>query len=173
MCANYLLQVMDRYVDPLVTHLKKMLEYRKFKEGSKAEVDESLRKEKMENPSRIVYSFGISHEHPGTFILTYVRSSNPHHEYIGLYPKGFKFRKKMFEEIDRLVAYFQRHIDDPQDAGPSIRSVAAMVPMRSPATSGWGGSSSNDSRGHSGDRDRSSTPSSRTGESEQPYFTIT
>ncbi|PWA93343.1 global transcription factor group B1 [Artemisia annua] len=162
-------EVMDRYVDPLVTHLKKMLEYRKFKEGSKAEVDESLRKEKMENPSRIVYSFGISHEHPGTFILTYVRSSNPHHEYIGLYPKGFKFRKKMFEEIDRLVAYFQRHIDDPQDAGPSIRSVAAMVPMRSPATGGsggWGGSSSNDYRGHSGDRDRSSTPSSRTGRSD-------
>nr|GEW20626.1 transcription elongation factor SPT6 homolog [Tanacetum cinerariifolium] len=77
-------EVMDRYVDPLVTHLKKMLEYRKFKEGGKAEVDESLRKEKMENPSRTVYSFG-----------------------------------------------------------PSIRSVAAMVPMRSPATggsSGWGGS---------------------------------
>ncbi|GJX76135.1 transcription elongation factor SPT6 [Tanacetum coccineum] len=162
-------EVMDRYVDPLVTHLKKMLEYRKFKEGGKAEVDESLRKEKMENPSRIVYSFGISHEHPGTFILTYVRSSNPHHEYIGLYPKGFKFRKKMFEEIDRLVAYFQKHINDPQDAGPSIRSVAAMVPMRSPATGGsggWGGSSSNDYRGHSGDRDRTSTPSSRTGRSD-------
>ncbi|GJW13930.1 transcription elongation factor SPT6 [Tanacetum coccineum] len=142
-------EVMDRYVDPLVTHLKKMLEYRKFKEGGKAEVDESLRKEKMENPSRIGYSFGTSHEHPGMFIFTYVRSSNLHHEYIGLYPKGFKFRKKMFEDIDRLVAYFQKHINDPQDAGPSIRSVAAMVPMRSPATGGsggWGGSSRNDYR---------------------------
>nr|GEU97117.1 transcription elongation factor SPT6 homolog [Tanacetum cinerariifolium] len=138
-------EVMDRYVDPLVTHLKKMLEYRKFKEGGRAEVDESLRKEKMENPSRIVYSFGTSHEHPGTFILTYVRSSNLHHEYIGLYPKGFKFRKKMFEDIDRLVACFQKHTNDPQDAGPSIRSV----PMRCPATGGsggWGGSSRNDYR---------------------------
>nr|GEV75008.1 transcription elongation factor SPT6 homolog [Tanacetum cinerariifolium] len=89
-----------------------------------------------------------------TFILTYVRSSNPHHEYIRLYPKGFKFRKKMFEEIDRLVAFFQKHINDPQDAGPSIRSVAAMVPMRSPATGGsggWDGSSSNDYRGSSKD----------------------
>ncbi|CAH1432120.1 unnamed protein product [Lactuca virosa] len=159
-------EVMDRYVDPLVTHLKTMLGYRKFKDGEKAEVDESLRKEKLENPSRIVYSFGISHEHPGTFILTYIRSSNPHHEYIGLYPKGFKFRKKMFEEIDRLVAYFQRHIDDPHDAGPSIRSVAAMVPMRSPAGGGWGGGGSNNSsdwRGSSGDRERTSTPSSRPG----------
>nr|XP_043620517.1 transcription elongation factor SPT6 homolog [Erigeron canadensis] len=165
-------EVMDRYVDPLVTHLKTMLAYRKFRDGGKAEVDESLRKEKIENPSRIVYSFGISHEHPGTFILTYIRSSNPHHEYVGLYPKGFKFRKKMFEEIDRLVSYFQRHIDDPHDVGPSIRSVAAMVPMRSPAaggSSGYGGGSNSNGggyRGSSGDRERTSTPSFRSGRSD-------
>ncbi|GKV29000.1 hypothetical protein SLEP1_g37984 [Rubroshorea leprosula] len=163
-------EVMDRYVDPLVAHLKAMLSYRKFRMGTKAEVDEFLRIEKSEFPMRIVYCFGISHEHPGTFILTYIRSTNPHHEYVGLYPKGFKFRKRMFEDIDRLVAYFQRHIDDPQhELAPSIRSVAAMVPMRSPATggssgSGWGGSSSEGGRrGRSFDRDQSSTPVSRTG----------
>ncbi|XP_057506714.1 LOW QUALITY PROTEIN: transcription elongation factor SPT6 homolog [Actinidia eriantha] len=167
-------EVMDRYVDPLVTHLKTMLSYRKFRKGAKAEVDELLRIEKSEYPMRIVYCFGISHEHPGTFILTYIRSTNPHHEYIGLYPKGFKFRKKMFEDIDRLVAYFQRHIDDPQhDSAPSIRSVAAMVPMRSPAPGGtsgtsfgsdWRGSANNDGgwRGQSGDRERT-TPGSRSG----------
>ncbi|CAJ1916922.1 unnamed protein product, partial [Sphenostylis stenocarpa] len=171
-------EVMDRYVDPLVAHLKAMLNYRKFRKGTKAEVDELLRMEKAEYPMRIVYSFGISHEHPGTFILTYIRSTNPHHEYIGLYPKGFRFRKKMFEDIDRLVAYFQRHIDDPQhDSAPSIRSVAAMVPMRSPAAggssgasvgSGWGGGSNSEGgrRSHSYDRDRSSTPGSRTGRGE-------
>ncbi|KAG7962184.1 hypothetical protein I3843_09G052600 [Carya illinoinensis] len=165
-------EVMDRYVDPLVSHLKGMLSYRKFRKGTKAEVDELLRIEKLEYPMRIVYCFGISHEHPGTFILTYIRSTNPHHEYIGLYPKGFKFRKRMFEDIDRLVAYFQRHVDDPQSA-QSLRSVAARVPMRSPATggssgasmgSGWGGSTNEDNwRGQSYDRDRSSTPGSRTG----------
>lgn len=166
-------EVMDRYVDPLVSYLKTMLGYRKFKQGSKAEVDEMLRIEKSENPMRIVYCFGISHEHPGTFILTYIRSTNPHHEYVGLYPKGFKFRKRMFENIDRLVAYFQRHIDDPQqDPGPSIRSVAAMVPMRSPAPSGASGrgswaSSPNDGgwSGQSVDRDRS-TSVSRSGRSD-------
>lgn len=154
---------MDRYVDPLVSHLKTMLNYRKFRKGSKSEVDELLRIEKGENPSRIVYCFGISHEHPGTFILSYIRSTNPHHEYVGLYPKGFKFRKKMFEDIDRLVAYFQRHIDDPlQEQAPSIRSVAAMVPMRSPADrgssggGGWGGSQSEG--GWKGNSDRSSGP---------------
>ncbi|OAY44576.1 transcription elongation factor SPT6 homolog isoform X1 [Manihot esculenta] len=169
-------EVMDRYVDPLVTHLKAMLSYRKFRRGTKAEVDEQLKIEKSDYPMRIVYSFGISHEHPGTFILTYIRSKNPHHEYVGLYPKGFKFRKRMFEDIDRLVAYFQRHIDDPMnESAPSIRSVAAMVPMRSPATggssgasvgSGWGGSANDGGwRGQSFDRDRSSAPGSRTGRS--------
>ncbi|OMP03733.1 hypothetical protein COLO4_10242 [Corchorus olitorius] len=166
-------EVMDRYVDPLVSHLKAMLSYRKFRRGTKTEVDELLRIEKAEYPMRIVYCFGISHEHPGTFILTYIRSTNPHHEYIGLYPKGFKFRKRMFEDIDRLVSYFQRHIDDPQhDSAPSIRSVAAMVPMRSPAAGGsggasvdggWGGSTNDGWRGHSYDRGQSSTPGSRTG----------
>lgn len=165
------MQVMDRYVDPLVSHLKGMLSYRKFRNGSKKEVDEQLKGEKLENPMRIVYCFGIDHEHPGTFILTYIRSSNPHHEYIGVYPKGFKFRKRMFEDIDRLVAYFQRHIDDPQhESTPSIRSVAAMVPMRSPSTGGsgggWGGSNSEGGwRSNSFDRDQSSTPASRGGTS--------
>ncbi|KAJ4884138.1 global transcription factor group B1 [Raphanus sativus] len=147
-------EVMDRYVDPLVSHLKTMLNYRKFRKGTKSEVDELLRAEKSENPARIVYCFGISHEHPGTFILSYIRSTNPHHEYVGLYPKGFKFRKRMFESIDKLVAYFQRHIDDPlQETAPSIRSVAAMVPMRSPADRG-----SQSEGGWKGNSDRSYAP---------------
>ncbi|KAF5189401.1 Transcription elongation factor spt6 [Thalictrum thalictroides] len=167
---------MDRYVDPLVTNLKTMLNYRKFKKGTKAEVDDLLKIEKSENPLRIVYCFGISHEHPGTFILSYIRNTNPHHELISLHPKGFKFRKRMFEDIDRLVGHFQRHIDDlPPDSTQSIRSVAAMVPMRSPANGGsgntWGGSVANGNddswRGHgNSDRERSSTPGFRTGRSD-------
>ncbi|XP_050203908.1 transcription elongation factor SPT6 homolog [Mercurialis annua] len=167
-------ELMDRYVDPLVAHLKSMLSYRKFRRGTKAEVDEQLKVEKLDYPTRIVYSFGIAHEHPGTFILTYIRSTNPHHEYVGLYPKGFKFRKRMFVDINRLVSYFQRHIDDPvHESGPSIRSVAAMVPMRSPTTGGssgatmgggWGGSTNEGGwRGQSFDRDRSSIHGSKTG----------
>lgn len=133
---------MDRYIDPLVVKLKTMLNYRKFKKGTKVEVDELLRIEKSEFPMRIVYCFGISYEHPGTFILSYIRSSNPHHEYVGLYPNGFRFRRKVFEDIDRLVVHFQRHIDDPHDS-QSARSLAAIVPMRSHAAGdgGWSGQS--------------------------------
>ncbi|XP_006654589.1 transcription elongation factor SPT6 homolog isoform X2 [Oryza brachyantha] len=142
-------EVIDRYVDPLVGHLKSMLSYRKFRKGLKSEVDDLLRAEKAENPMRIVYCFGISHEHPGTFILSYIRSTNPHHEYVGLYPKGYRFRKRDFDNIDRLVSYFQKHIDKPPpDSGPSMRNVAAMVPMKS---SGWG---SGGGAGDGNDRDR-------------------
>ncbi|XP_039837734.1 transcription elongation factor SPT6 homolog isoform X2 [Panicum virgatum] len=152
-------EVIDRYVDPLVGHLKSMLSYRKFRKGLKNEVDELLRAEKAENPMRIVYSFGISHEHPGTFILSYIRSTNPHHEYVGLYPKGFRFRKRDFDNIDRLVSYFQKNIDKPPpDAGPSMRNVAAMVPMKNSTWgSGGGAGGANDGwRGDSNnDRDRS------------------
>lgn len=138
-----------------------MLLYRKFKKGSKSEVDEMLRAEKSENPMRIVYCFGISHEHPGTFILSYIRSTNPHHEYIGLYPKGFRFRKRDFDNIDRLVSYFQKHIDKPPpDAGPSMRNVAAMVPMKS---SGWGNGGGNDGWRGDGNNDRDRPFSGRSG----------
>ncbi|XP_010473556.1 PREDICTED: LOW QUALITY PROTEIN: transcription elongation factor SPT6-like [Camelina sativa] len=106
-------EVMDRYADPLVTHLMTMINYRKFRTGTKSEIDDLLRVEKGENPKMVVYGFDVSHEHPGSFILSYIRSANPHHEYIGLYPKGFKFRKRMFGDLDKLAAYFKRHIDDP------------------------------------------------------------
>ncbi|KAM0888787.1 hypothetical protein ACQ4PT_028125 [Festuca glaucescens] len=123
--------VVDRYVDPLVGHLKSMLSYRKFRKGLKNEVDNMLRAEKAGKPNMIVYSFGISHEHPGTFILTYIRGTNPHHEYVGLNPKGFRFWKRDFDSVDRLVSYFQKNINrPPTDAGASARNVAAMVPMR-------------------------------------------
>ncbi|KAG8068194.1 hypothetical protein GUJ93_ZPchr0005g15226 [Zizania palustris] len=145
-------EVIDRYVDPLVGHLKSMLSYRKFRKGLKSEVDDLLRAEKTDNPMRIVYCFGISHEHPGTFILSYIRSTNPHHEYVGLYPKGYRFRKRDFDNIDRLVSYFQKHIDKPPpDAGPSMRNVAAMVPMKN---SGWGSGGGNDGGRDGNDRDR-------------------
>lgn len=176
-------EVIDRYVDPLVSNLKAILAYRKFRRGTKAEVDDVLRKEKYENPTRIPYYLSVSHEHPGAFILAYIRSTNPHHEYVGLYPKGFKFRKRMFDNLDKLIAYFQKHINDlVQDSLPPIRSVAAMVPMKSPGPggsaggggsvgSGWGGSNTNSGaggdggwQGHAGaDWERSSTPGSRTG----------
>ncbi|XP_047948242.1 transcription elongation factor SPT6 homolog [Salvia hispanica] len=127
-------EVMDRYVDPLVAHLKSMLNHRKFRTGTRSEIEELLRIEKAEDPSKSVYCFGISHEHPGLFILTYiVHDSNPQHEFIGLYPQGFSLCNRMCKDIDRLSNYFKKLITGARDPAQSLPSVAAMVPMRSPA----------------------------------------
>ncbi|KAJ4826591.1 Transcription elongation factor spt6 [Turnera subulata] len=115
-------EVLDRYVDPLLGHLKAMLSYRRFRRGNKAEVDELLRKEKLEEPKRVVYSFGISHNHPGHFILSYLRNINVHHEDVVLCPKGFKFRERMFKGIDELVRYFKGWLLPEQ---PSHKAAAA------------------------------------------------
>ncbi|CAA7038994.1 unnamed protein product [Microthlaspi erraticum] len=104
--------VMDRYVDPLVAHLMTMVNYRKFRNGTKPEIDDLLRAEKLQNPKMVAYGFGVSQEHPGSFILSYIRCVNPHNEHVLLYPKGFKFRNRMFGDLDRLVAYFKRHVND-------------------------------------------------------------
>ncbi|KAA3464547.1 transcription elongation factor SPT6-like [Gossypium australe] len=116
-------EVMDRYVAPLVKHLKEMLSFRKFKRDSKAEVDGILTAEKAEYPLRIVYYFGVSYEHPGTFILSYIRSKNLHHEYIGLLPNGFKFRKQTFEKIEHLAGYFQTNINALQHKSLALESL--------------------------------------------------
>jgi transcription elongation factor SPT6 len=105
-------KVIELYVDPLVVHLKDLINFRKFKKGTKAEVDELLKHEKEEYPNRIPYGIGISYEHPGLFILSYIRTTNPHHEFIAIHPKGFRFRKQIFNNIEQLMAYFQNHIND-------------------------------------------------------------
>lgn len=96
----------------MVVHLKAMISFRKFKKGSKAEVDGLLKLEKEEYPNRIPYGLGISYEHPGIFVLSYIRSTNPHHEFIAIHPKGFKFRKQIFNNVEQLLGYFQSHIND-------------------------------------------------------------
>ncbi|KAL7097578.1 hypothetical protein ACP275_10G153200 [Erythranthe tilingii] len=123
-------EVMDRYVYPLVANLKAMLNYRKFRSGSKTEVDALLKKEKSENPKMVVYWFRICYEHPGSFLLSHIRNSNKYDEYVTLYPKGFKFRKTTFDDIGSLMKHFQTNINKPFSPAKSIGSAAAMVPMR-------------------------------------------
>ncbi|KAL2337306.1 hypothetical protein Fmac_011752 [Flemingia macrophylla] len=126
-------QVIEHYVKPLVINVKTIINFRNFKRGSKVEVDELLKLEKNEYPNRTPYGFGISFEHPGTFILSYIRSTNPRHEFVGIYPKGFKFRKQIFNNIEQLVAYFHNHIDDIVPPPKSIKVGSSKESM----SGGW------------------------------------
>lgn len=106
-------QVVARYIDPLVGKMRQIMGYRKYKQGTKQEVDDALRSEKTDNPKRIPYYFSLAHEHPGAFLLSYIRVTDPLHEYISLSPTGFRFRKKNFDTVEKIVTFFQKHFNDP------------------------------------------------------------
>ncbi|KAJ7545245.1 hypothetical protein O6H91_09G112200 [Diphasiastrum complanatum] len=144
-------EVMARYVEPLVGRWRDMLRYRKFKPGRKEDIDELLRSDRTNNPSRFPYYFSVCHEHPGAFMLSYIRSVNPHHEYVTVTPTGYKFRKQTFDNIDKLVAYFQKHFNEPVPDAPPRRALAAMVLTRSPAPTGGHASGAWDSSGRKTD----------------------
>ncbi|XP_061357289.1 transcription elongation factor SPT6 homolog [Gastrolobium bilobum] len=127
-------KVIEHYVNPVVIHLKAIINFQKFKKGSKAEVDELLKLEKEEYPNRIPYGFGISYDHPGTFILSYIKSTNPHHEFIAIHPKGFKFRKQIFDNVVQLMAYFQSHIYD--KVAPATNHIT-VASFKESMSGGW------------------------------------
>ncbi|EFJ08665.1 hypothetical protein SELMODRAFT_447972 [Selaginella moellendorffii] len=142
-------EVIARYVDPLVGHWREMFRYRKFKQGTKEEVDNILRAEKEANPARIPYYFSVCYEHPGVFTLSYLKSINVHHEYVSVSPKGFRFRHRYLDTPDKLVAYFQKHINDPVPEAPPRRAAAAMVPSGDPRKAGSRGWTDNRGGGSS------------------------
>lgn len=132
-------EVIDRYVDPLVSNLKEILAYRKFRRGTKAEVDDVLQKEKYENPEEfhIIYLFHINIPMHLFSLISGVQIRT-------MSMWGYILNVSSSEKccFDKLIAYFQKHINDlVQDSLPPIRFVAAMVPMKSP---GLGGSAGGD-----------------------------
>ncbi|CAI5531349.1 unnamed protein product [Closterium sp. Naga37s-1] len=79
-------EVMARYIEPLAARMRDMAAYRKFRQGSKGDMDALVRTDKEREPARIPYYLSLSHDHPGAFMLTYIRSASvsgrPVHEYI-------------------------------------------------------------------------------------------
>ena len=98
---------MARYIDPVASFIRDMVKYRKFTTGSKDEVDSKLREQKEREPNRIPYLIAPSHEHRGAFMLAFIRSTRPVHEYITVSPKGYRYRRNYFSTPDHLVKYFQ------------------------------------------------------------------
>ncbi|KAG0613972.1 hypothetical protein M758_6G142000 [Ceratodon purpureus] len=106
-------EVISKHVNQIVIHLNAILQYRKYKQGNTSEIADALRSEKTEKPKCIPYCISIAHEYPGAFMLSYIRATNCYHEYISLVPNGFRFRKNVFDTIEKLVVYFQSHFHDP------------------------------------------------------------
>jgi len=84
-------EIVERYITPcnralghVISHPKFILECPKLED-----LEESLKKEKEDAPSRIPYRFIISDKYPQYIILGYVPKDKMVKEYIKVKPKGF------------------------------------------------------------------------------------
>ena len=102
-------EVYARHVEPMVTNLKAMIRHRKFRRGTKRDVDQRLKAEMARHPDTRPYALSVSFEHHGVFCLSSIlsKSGNVHHEYISVKPEGFRFRRMEFPTVDRMLAYFK------------------------------------------------------------------
>ena len=108
-------EVYARFVEPLVSSLKKLIKHRKFLRGTRREVDQRLKAELARYPDTRPYALSVSHEHSGFFCLSAIlsRSGNVRHEYLSVKPGGFRFRQREFGDVDRLLNFFkQRPVPD-------------------------------------------------------------
>ena len=112
-------EVYARHVEPMVGHLKDLLKHRKFRKGTKTEVDQRLKAEMARHPGTRPYALGISHEHAGMFCLGAIlsRTGSVHHEYVSVRPDGFRFRRMEFPSVDRMLAYFKVNPNPPSNGG--------------------------------------------------------
>ena len=71
---------------------------RKFREGDKHTVLETLRRERSRNPGQVVYCLALKTDTPGTGYILHIRptvNATPHHEYFLVSPHGVYFRGKV------------------------------------------------------------------------------
>ena len=103
-------EVYARFVEPLVSSLKKVIKHRKFLRGTRREVDQRLKAELARYPNTRPYALSVSHEHSGFFCLSSIlsRSGNVRHEYLSVKPSGFRFRQREFGDVDRLLNFFKQ-----------------------------------------------------------------
>eukprot|EP01132_Coremiostelium_polycephalum_P010934 gene10934-13392_t len=102
-------EILARHVEYLINNLNDVRNHMYWKNGTQQEIDDKIRQEKQNNPSRIPYFFGIDYNHPGFITLYHVPSTNPRHEPILIKSEGFVMRKKTFSTLNDLIKYFKQN----------------------------------------------------------------
>lgn len=103
-----------RFMDPMLMFVKELQEHACFLVLNKADMIESIQSEKKSNPKRAPYHIAPSQENPGYFVLYYIPGSmSVHKEYIHVVPDGFKYRGNVHHSVNRLLAWFKKHHNDP------------------------------------------------------------
>eukprot|EP01117_Protostelium_nocturnum_P006766 TRINITY_DN242_c0_g1_i1.p1 TRINITY_DN242_c0_g1~~TRINITY_DN242_c0_g1_i1.p1 ORF type:complete len:1509 (+),score=429.08 TRINITY_DN242_c0_g1_i1:233-4759(+) len=107
-------EIISNYVEPMIDYAQELYKFRVFRgSASKEEIENQLNEEKKSKPARIPYLISASTEHRGKFVLSYLPSRSPRHEFISVNENGFKFRGNVFKTPEKMVTWFKSHCNDP------------------------------------------------------------
>jgi transcription elongation factor SPT6 len=103
-----------RFMEPMLINVKELESAPCFKVLNKADMIPFIQAEKRSTPNRSPYHIAPSQEKPGFFVLYYIPGSTTvQKEYVHVVPDGFKYRSIIHKSVNRLIAYFKKHFNDP------------------------------------------------------------
>jgi len=102
-------EILARYVEPRTAFSQELFEFRNFRHGTTEEIEGALKEKKRTQPGTIPYFLNVSKEHPGTFTLSYLPNTRVKNEFVNITHEGFRFRKTLFTDPEKLVKWFKIH----------------------------------------------------------------
>ena len=103
-------EVIARYVDPLINFCKEVTSHAKYLSTitGKKDIELQLRKQKAQQPKRIIYGLSMIPEQPCNFLLSFLPFETTYHEVFSISSSGFLFRDKKFASVDELLNFFKQ-----------------------------------------------------------------
>jgi transcription elongation factor SPT6 len=103
-------EILARHIEPMISYCNEAMMHPKYlpEISSKSEIEAHLRRERHDQPKRILYYITAIHDQPGRFLLSYLPHETPYHEVITVTPNGFRFRKAFYPGLNELLNYFKK-----------------------------------------------------------------
>ena len=114
-------EVIATYIKPMALLVREISTYKYYFKptNDRTIIERDLLQQKMANPSKIPYFLTACIKRPGCFYIVYLPRQSVIWEYISINPNGFKYRNKVFDNLNKLLGWFKVHFRDPRpDARP-------------------------------------------------------
>lgn len=101
-------EICGRCIDPLVRNMLAFTGHPKFREGYEEGLEKVVKSAREAKPNVVPYLLAVSYRHPGAYYLCYLVSRNrPRREYIFPLPEGYKFRDRIFNNVDHMLNWWK------------------------------------------------------------------
>ncbi|KRX88353.1 Transcription elongation factor SPT6 [Trichinella pseudospiralis] len=115
-------EILARFVHPVAMSVREVLTYKYYRDSNGGDtqiLDNFLIEEKQRNGgNKIPYSLSACKDYPGKFLLSYLPNARVRHEYFTALPDGFRFRGRIFNSLNSLLAWFKQHFNEPPPGTP-------------------------------------------------------